>query len=239
MKCTVFVRTRDFNEIDQFIDHHLSLGFDNIVIYDNFSTLSVTSDNPKVEVIRWGTINQNCNMQNDYVLKYCNNSGWTAFLDEDEFINTDGKSIQECLEEYKDFDAVVMSWRLFGDKIDDDNKSNNMVEKYRYYIPLETDQKVNWNVKTICKNDSIDKFQNPHIPILKENKTLVNVNKETVIGFLSTPIHKKLWIDHYHCRGIENYIKRKSIILPNQNLTIDEINKRYYYHNNLATKKLD
>ena len=42
---SICTSTRDFLEINDFVEYHLDIGFDRIVLYDNFSDPPVTIQN--------------------------------------------------------------------------------------------------------------------------------------------------------------------------------------------------
>jgi hypothetical protein len=243
---SICVHTRDFKYIDEFIQHHLDLGFDRIVIYDNLSKIPVTYNDNRVIIIDWNVPLVRLNTYNDYIKNYCDVDGWTAFIDEDEFINTNGLNIKDVMSEFKDFDSLAINWRLFGDVVDDDNNSTSIRGKYLYHF--ETDETLssgNSHIKTISKNDSLRKFDTmPHYPFFKSGKVNKNVRGEEVYGAFSKPDHTKIWIDHYHLRGLDDYLMRKWVGLENNahllqtKRTKQNVLDTYYQHRNLATQKL-
>ena len=234
---SICTSTRDFLEINDFVEYHLDIGFDRIVLYDNFSDPPVTIQNDKVHVIRWERELISCNAFNDYISKNNNIDGWTAFIDEDEFINTNGRHIKDAMDEFQTFDSISLSWRLFGDKIDDVTETK-FWKKYKYHSPNDHVSKINNHQKIICKNNSVHSFTNPHYPSFRPGKISKNVNGEVVYGSLSETIQEKIWIDHFHCRGLDDYIKRKSIKINNRCQTVQQITESYIYHNSIATNKL-
>jgi hypothetical protein len=232
---TICTPTRNFLEINDFVEYHLNIGFDRIVLYDNLSTPPVKIDDNRVNVIRWEHELISCNAFNDYISKNNQLEGWTAFIDEDEFINTNNKNIKEVMNEFQDFDSLSLSWRLFGDRIDDEFETK-FWKKYKYHIPNNHD--INYHTKIICKNDAVKLFSNPHYPSFKDGKKSKNVKGQIVDSPFSIPIHEKIWIDHFHCRGLDDYVKRKSIKINNTCPTIEQIIESYNHHNLLAINKL-
>lgn len=238
---SICCHTRDFDEINQFIEHHLNLGFDRIVIYDNLSINKVEYNDDRVIIINW---NKSLHYDdvfhhdtfNDYIENYSNVNGWTAFIDEDEFINTNGRNIKDVLKEFENYDSLGISWKVFGDRIDEDNKSEKLVDKYLYHMPIEF--LANTHIKTICKNENLFNFINPHAPILKDNKFNRNVLGEIIPNYFSTTNWTNIWIDHYHVRGLENYIYRKTMGLDEKYYDIQNITGAYHYHNDNATQKV-
>ena len=238
MKYSICCHTRDFKEINQFIDYHLNLGFDRIVIYDNMSIIPVEYNNNKVIIVRWDEPIVDFNTYNHYIKNYCDYEGWTAFIDEDEFINTIGLSIQEAMLPYQNYDSLGINWKMFGGNIDEDNKNENILQKYRYFIPESSD--ISTHVKTIVKNDSVLEFHHPHFPKLKVDKKSYSVNGEIITNTpWCKPNFNKMHLNHYHLRGLEDYIKRQTRWIDILGTATKEtvINK-YNAHNILATEKL-
>jgi len=243
MTYTICTATRDFDAINDFVEYHLDIGFDKIVIYDNFSNPPVNIKNDKVEIIRWEHELVDSNAFNDHITKIRQNNieGWTAFLDEDEFINTDNRNIKDAMDEFQSYDCLSLCWRLFGDKIDpEDEHETKFWKKYKYHIPNDgPGRDINRHQKVMCKNSSIIAIHNPHYAFLKTGKFSINVNGQISRGaFALEPVHEKIWIDHFHCRGLDDYIKRKSIKINNRCPSIERITESYTHHTSLATKKL-
>ena len=148
--------------------------------------------------------------------------------------------------EFKDFDSLAINWRLFGDIIDDDNTSTSIRGKYLYHFE-NTDVLGDGNshIKTISKNNSLLKFGTmSHYPVFKPGKVNKNVKGEVVTHAFSKPDHTKIWIDHYHLRGLDDYLLRKWVGLENNahllqtERTEQNVLDTYYYHRNLATQKI-
>lgn len=207
---SICCHTRDFEYITEFIEHHLELGFDNIVIYDNMSKIPVVYNHPKVKIIPWNKPIVGFATYNHY-LSNCSkgNQDWTAFIDEDEFINTNGIKIQDVMSKYKYFDSLGLNWRIFGDKVDEDNLNEKLTKKYLYHVP--NSHEINTHIKTFCKNLSVQQFNHPHFPIFKKNKQ----NRDVWGNIIKQAWSQKadwniIWLDHYHMRGFENYMLRQS-----------------------------
>lgn len=246
MKYSVCCHTRDFEHINDFIEHHLNLGFDRIVIYDNKSVVPVKYDDERVIVHLYeGLIGPPYDTYNDYVKRYCNEAGWTAFIDEDEFINTKGRTIQEAMKEFQHYDSLALNWRIFGDKIDVGNEETNIVKKYIYHVPEEwTGGNGGANhksyIKSIVKNDAVVKFVDPHYPVLKPKKYNRGVRGQIVHGSVTEikDVTSSIWIDHYHFRGLENYIARQTRpIAGRKTRSVKEVKDMYDTNIVIATKK--
>lgn len=236
-KYHICCHTRDFAYINEFIEHHLNLGFDKIVIYDNMSEIPVTYNHDKVEIIKWDKQIVNFNTYNDYLSRYNHEGIWTAFIDEDEFINTNGVKIQEVMVRFHRYDSLGLNWRMFGDQIDEDNTGTTLIEKYRYYAPVTSG--VSKHIKTFCKNVLVKHFSNPHHPTFKIRKVNRSVKGQIIANAFCEPSHEIIWIDHYHLRGYDDYIKRQTrwIHLIGEK-PLDAVIESYHLHRSICTEKL-
>ena len=237
MKYHICCHTRDFEWINEFIQHHLDLGFDKIVIYDNMSVNPVEFNDPRVEIIKWDIPIVDFATYNDYLSKHQEADVWTAFIDEDEFINTNGKTIHEVMEKFKYWDALGLNWRVFGDKVDEDNVGKTLKEKYLYHIPISAE--TSWHIKTFCRNTAVVDFHHPHFPIYKKGKHCLGVKGNLIPQAWSKPDWSIIWIDHYYLRGKEEYIKRQTRWIDVLGVRTEQwAIERYEEHNSLATEKL-
>jgi hypothetical protein len=239
MKYNICCHTRDFEYIIEWIEHHLNLGFDKIVIYDNKSVIPVVYEHPNVEIIKWDKQIIGFNTYNDYLTNHQYDDIWTAFIDEDEFINTNNVDIKEVMNNFQNYDSLCINWRLFGDIIDDDNDSQLLVDKYLYHAPKSCD--INKHIKTFCKNSSISKISHPHFPIFKKGKVNKDVKGNIVASaWTKEPYWETIWIDHYHLRGFDNYMMRKSMWVDQLGIPNEKnIIKSYEIHKSLITEKLN
>lgn len=242
---SICCHTRDFEYINDFIEHHLNLGFDKIVIYDNMSITPVVYDHPKVEIILWNKPIIKLSTYNDFIKKYSNLYTWTAFIDEDEFINTKNRSIQEVMDKFQHYDSLALNWRIFGDYIDFNNLSTKISEKYLYHVPenyeeLNPDPNNLIYIKSIVKNCHLIKYNDPHFPILKSGKFNKGVQGQRILGSVTSikDVESEIWIDHYYFRGLDNYLFRQSRYVDiSKPRSIEAIKNMYYSVNPLANKK--
>lgn len=108
----------------EFVQHHLKLGFDKIIIYDNNhegeerfdSVLKTWITKKQVEVIDWrGREHDQCFAYRDCYTRYGSDYQWIAFFDFDEHLKlATAKSIKDVLRGI-DSDCVCLSWRTMSD----------------------------------------------------------------------------------------------------------------------------
>jgi hypothetical protein len=237
IKYNICCHTRDFPQINEFIEHHLKLGFDKIVIYDNMSIEPIHYEHEKVQIIRWNEKIVDFNTYNHYLANHNVEGVWTAFIDEDEFINTNGVQIQEVMAKFQHYDSLGINWRVFSDKVDEDNQGQTLIEKYRYYAPLSAE--ISKHIKTFCKNVLVQRFSHPHFPIFKTKKVNRSVKGEIIDNAFCEPSHDTIWLDHYHMRGYEDYVKRQTrwIHILGQK-SVQAVTDTYNLHKSGCTEKL-
>jgi len=119
------------NYLDEWIEHHIGLGFDKIVLYDNndregkyeenSGELTSVKDGIKVGFVEKIDIDGFGMQIICYNECYKNNSqsyDWLFFLDADEYFVTEGfNDVKEFLSQkiFRDYDMIHMPWKIYGD----------------------------------------------------------------------------------------------------------------------------
>jgi len=110
----VCIAKNEDNYIQEWVDYHLKLGFDNIVIYENDWDSNITNDN--VIKIKVSGVKQQIPSYNNFIKTYKEAYDWCAFIDVDEFlVLKKHKNIHDFITDYKDQTAIGINWVLFGD----------------------------------------------------------------------------------------------------------------------------
>ena len=127
--------------IDEWLKHHLSIGIDKIILFDNNDGME---DYPMTEFVsrqvmakRVKVINKrNTKLNKEKELKLVYDAcktDWICFIDIDEFIYVrDGKTIKEAISNslYKDAQNVLMPSIVFGDSNNVYKDDNNVMERF-------------------------------------------------------------------------------------------------------------
>ena len=210
MKFGIVMATKDYPYVQDFIDEHLKIGIDRIVIYDG-SEKTHEFNHPNVIIRRWDKPHvAGCAQYNEYVKEFGHETDFmTAFLDEDEIINTKGLDIHAAMQPYEGWDSLALNWRVFGGRVDEGNTSVKMVEKYLYHAPEDTKDPNGYNyIKSIVRNNAIVNITDPHFPNLKPGKVNKGVNGNIVVGSITPVVDvvSSIWIDHFHFQERERYI---------------------------------
>lgn len=142
----VCIAKNEDNYIDEWINYHLKLGFDDIFIYQNDWRYQNNHDRVKKYVI--DGINRQRDAYNHFVKTHGKEFEWTAFFDVDEFlVLKKHKNMKDFLGEYSDLNALGVNWVLFGDnghqKIDGEY---SVIKRF-----TKRQNQVNHHVKCIVK----------------------------------------------------------------------------------------
>lgn len=233
--CAVF---KDENiYVKEWIDYHLAIGFDYILMYDNESKipLSVTAkdyiEQGKVGVRESKGQKQNrqakcCNLSLEELRDYA----WVAHIDIDEFIVLLEKSqnIKDYLQEYINCSSIGLNWLLFGSNGHIKTQAS-VINSYTQSLPSHS---ANKHIKSIYQPKYILRSGAPHYVIPKGNSILVAEGKQVNVKlkpcdgpFCQPPVlDYKMRINHYVTRSRQDFElkqKRGSGNMKNRKYTED------------------
>lgn len=195
----VCIAKNEDNYIQEWIDYHKKVGFDDIFIYQNNWRWSGESE--KVHKINFDGKNLQIVAYNNFLQTYKDQFDWVAFFDVDEFlVLKKHKNIKEFLKDYSDFDAIGINWVLFG------NNNHNKVDSEYSLIKRFTKRQsnVNQHIKSIIK-------MNKNLNMIIHNPTTfwVNTEKQYKIGpFNVNGSIEVAQINHYFCKTKEEFIEK-------------------------------
>lgn len=197
----VCIAKNEDNYIEEWIQYHLYLGFDNIFIYENDWRANINS--PLVNTIPFDGIGMQEDAYNNFLTNYNYYYDWVAFFDVDEFlVLKKHNNVKDFLSDYSDYNGVAINWYLFGD--------NGQIEPTNNYSVLERFTKrrgeMDKHVKCIVKTNVDDKYG---IHNFKEI-SVVNTKKNKVIGSFNNDFADDVaQINHYFTKSKKEWdIKR-------------------------------
>jgi len=117
--------------IQEWIDYHLKLGFEKILIFAN--NWKYENDQENVEVFPMPGASQQSYSYNYFLRRFRKKFWWVAFYDVDEFLVLHKhRNMEELLLEYDDVQAIGINWARFGsnghEKVIDGNY--NVLERF-------------------------------------------------------------------------------------------------------------
>lgn len=221
MKTVIIALIKDEHEyLKEWIDYHLSLGFTEIHLfedYDSKSHLEITKNysqvrlSPLSEIYHGHTKSypsgssavKQTNLYNRYLPQVKKYFDWAAFIDIDEFIVIPNQSLEEFLEEYKDVSGIYLFWKLYGasGRI---HKSKSIVDTYTEPgFFLEDDQYYNYKsiVNLNYQGTLIFSWSHHQIDLgVCTNKKSLEENNYLLLD--------KAWINHYFTKSWEDWVWR-------------------------------
>jgi len=207
MYAIIATMVRDDNEyIDEWVDYHLAIGFEHILIYDHLSIIPVEpkwGDNvtvkridiefPFPEYIHLNTFR-------DF------KSHWIMVADVDEFlVLMKHKDIKEILVAYEKFGGLGIPWSMYG--------SDGLIKRPKglvkdNYVYRTKDLPEPQYVKTIANTRFFKGMGDPHF--VYSSKPLVNEAFEPFEGSLSSSPRELLKLNHYFTRSYEEWIFKRN-----------------------------
>jgi len=188
------------NYVHEWIDYHLKLGFDRVVIYQNNWDFKI--EHPKVKTIPYNTDDNY--KQRLAFNNFCTNTKehyyWAAFFDGDEFLVLHKhQNVREFLDDYSDCTALGINWAMFGssglEKVVDDEYS--VIKRFTKRSTKDFDP--NKHIKTIMRSD-----YKGNMHLHNPSGHWYNTNKEQEKGASSKQV---LWdvaqLNHYWIKSIE------------------------------------
>lgn len=144
--------------IQEWIDYHLKLGFDDVFIYQN----NWRWENEQKNVIKYeldGESQQRI-AYNNFIQNHLNTYDWAAFFDVDEFlVLKKHNNVKNFIQEYSEYPSIAINWVMFG---------NN-------------------NIESTTENFSlIKRFTKRRKNVQKKIKSIVKLNKNVEMGIHCT-----------------------------------------------------
>jgi hypothetical protein len=209
----------DLGYISEWVDYHLSLGIDKIILYDNQPHRPILKEyfdeyiqQSKVIVHHWPSQKKGRQSKSQiHSMKRYRAFRWIGLIDTDEFVvlldgNTD---IKQTFKEYEAYDAVGLSWLIFGSN-NHKHKQKSILYSYTQCCP---NSKINCHIKSFINPKKFISSASVHGAITKSGT--VNVNKEILISVYGQTINnpdkkryiidKKMRLNHYYTRSLEDW----------------------------------
>ena len=200
----------------EWIDYHLSLGFDDIYLVEDYGSISHKEITDKYPNVHLTTCDDYFIVKRDYDLgnrrqnrvyqKFITNhknEGWCAFIDIDEFIVLkDGYTLQSLTEEYKDVSALAMFWQFYNanGRI---FSSNSVIDDYTQKSnPFKKDK--GWCFKSFVNLNKSESINSVH-----QAEGLVDINRNPVYkGKTTYFLYDKIQLNHYFTKSYEDWCQR-------------------------------
>lgn len=189
------------NYIQEWMDYHFKLGFDNVFIYAN--DWQYSSSDKRVILNKIDGPAQQVNAYNHFLYAYSNYFNWVAFFDVDEFLVLhQHPDIKSFLNDYQECNAIGINWAIFGNNGHETvNNNYSVLERFTKRSKTECyvdGKNINEHVKSIVKLPT-STFQDIHVP----HGSWYNTKKQVIQG----PYNKVDWsvcqLNHYFSKSTE------------------------------------
>ena len=193
--------------IKEWVDYHLSVGFDKIYVFEDYgsdSHKSLFKDNPNVivQTVQDFGIRNYHSSRTQYELyskflkqaKEQNLCDWILFNDIDEFIMFEqGYNLNRLCEEYKDKPAVWLCWKMYGASGHIKRPEGGVLENYTTPSTGRCDNNNQWNLKSLINVQLNQGLFHIHAANGGEH---TNGDKD-MLGDLC---YDKAWLNHYYTK---------------------------------------
>jgi hypothetical protein len=219
-KVFLFTNARDERHLNEWIAHHLLLGFNHIHIFDHKSSPPIHSPfSPRrVSVER-------CTLENPVkiplmkrAVRLAKGAGcdWMLYLDADEFLILNAFThIQPLLRRFSHAHSLSLNWVMFGSShhIQDPPPEKGVMESY-----TKSNPKIDQHVKTFVRPHEVFNITNAHNYHIFHREHMFNVDGQVMKksdGDSFHPVdrvfnHHPAYIAHYHYQSEETYLRRKA-----------------------------
>ena len=203
--------------INEWINYHLNLGFDNIIICDNDDELilpSIVTDNRVIIEDYTGIYGVQQMAYQQSFRKYKEQYDWILLIDIDEFLVLDKhKDVKEFLSSFDDnVDCIKLCWKHFTDneELDVIDGNYNVFDRFKTVIETNRDNFVKQFIKTSSIDDDIIERIHQH-DILSHKITTVDSlgNKCHMNRMLNKVVYGNAWVNHYKTKTIGEFIRQK------------------------------
>ncbi|MEN0056496.1 MAG: glycosyltransferase family 92 protein [Mucilaginibacter sp.] len=197
--------------LTEWIDYHLKIGVSRFYIYDNESSIPISttlSAYIKKGVVVVEPISGMVKQMPAYshcIANYGSECQWIAFIDVDEFIvpKTLTGNLPEFLDNYKSYGGLGIHWLVFGSNGHLEKPQGSQLESYTRRS-LKTEG-VNGHIKSIVQPRYVKGVPNPHYFHYKRGKYCVNEDFERINGAIAKHTSNKIQLNHYFLRSLEEF----------------------------------
>lgn len=197
----VCIAKNEDHYIDEWIDYHKKLGFDDVFIYEN--NWEYNGNHGDVKCIPTVGEVMQLKSYNNFIMNYGGNYDWAAFIDVDEFIVLkQQKNIKEFLSLYGGVNTTIaMNWVYFGDNGHKSVNGDYSVIKRFTKRQSQPDK----HIKVITRVHPSVRFDSPH----HTNTVWMDTNGKNGHGpFNENGPIDVIQLNHYFGKTREEFVKK-------------------------------
>lgn len=196
--------------IQEWVNYHLLMGAEKIIIYDNEShpplkeKLRKEPDQEKVIIIPAKGSEAQIPAYNHCLQEYGKTSRWMAFIDADEFLfPRKNDDLRLLLTEYEQHGGLGVHWVEYGSSGHINQPRGTQIDSYLYRFPLQYPK--NLHIKSIVQPEKVQKAFNPHQFAYKNPWHCVDENHFPLAESWGPFTNEKVQLNHYYYRSQQDY----------------------------------
>ena len=199
--------------IKEWIHHHLLVGAEKIIIFDNESSPSLRSllreyvQHGFVDLFEIPGKEQQMAAYDCCLREYEKKSKWIAFIDVDEFLIPKKHSdVRMILSDYEDYGGLGVHWVEFGSSGHLTRPLGGQMRSYVHRFPLEHPK--NMHIKSIVQPVRVKSACDPHRFIYHEPWFCIDENLLPLAESQGPFTAKDIQLNHYYYRSQEDYCQK-------------------------------
>ena len=202
--------------IKEWVDYHLLLGFDTIIIYDNHSVVSlrdvlkmyVSAGRVIIHATEGTALGEKAQgaAYTHCMQAYKDEFMWIAVVDVDEVIvPKECENIKQMLAEFENYGGVVLNWVFYADSSEKKYLANSQINSF-----LCKNNNRNTTIKSIVRPKRVKEFTGPHGPLYLEPYYAVNMDHFPLEpDVYSAPYAvERAQINHYNLRTKDDWQRK-------------------------------
>lgn len=228
MKVIVSIIKDEHLFLKEWLDYHLSLGFDKIFLFEDYgSTTHIDITNKYNNVILNSVESFGIHIKNHTqtqfnlykkFLQEAQDIDWILYIDIDEFLMfEEGYDLNRLCKEYEEKPAIWLSWKMYNANGHIKRPTDGVLHSYTQTTNNFPDNLSCWHVKSLVNVKLNKGMETNHMAIGGER-----TNGDS--GLFSECCYNKAWINHYFCKSFEDYVYRmtKRGNMQNNNRSYDQ-----------------
>lgn len=227
----------------EWIEYHRKIGVKHFFIYDNGSKIPVRDILLNLNLLQYATVKafpgkaMHVKAYHHCLKNYGTTSRWIAFIDIDEFIvpKTNSGNLPEFLKAYENYGGLGVNWLIFGSN--GHLHRTNKPQLQSFTMRSDESFSPNNHIKSIVQPRFVKSAFKSHCFHYIDGKQCVNENFAPIDGATSDISVRKIQLNHYYCRSLEEY--REKIERGISDTRKARKLEAFYYHDAESNKVQD
>lgn len=253
MKTCVFCMSKNEENIQDWINHYFSIGFDHIFLVDNNEyDKRYKIDDERVTVIwypdefhmfentKFNYWRQSLLTKLGLIMAYDQDYDYCFICDDDEYLDLKGNyaNVTDFLEKHNEYDSISITWEMVGDNgylyISDEPKNVPLREIYKTSIWMHFECKSFYKFPkdvNVFKSDMND-YDLPHIMHYVTERNRLHIQEHVIED-------NEVTVKHYPTFCLERFLRKKSTFKGYNPFITNKYLRYYLLYNPISDKILN